>query len=591
MTRLVFDIETNDLPPNVKKIWCIVAKDLDTKHVYTFGPETIEQGVSFLQRADYLVGHNIIGFDIPVIEELMDVKLGREGVSIVDTHALSRLFNPTRDGGHSLAAWGSRLGTAKIKFEEFGRYSGEMLEYCIRDVELNEKVYHELRKEGKGFSKESVALENGVSRILYGQRKNGFLFDHISAEILKARLEERMEDIKREVQAIFKPRVTEVKLYAQFTKTGTLAKIAKTLEDKGVRLTDEEYQELSGFTHRPISRYMIAEFNLSSRPQISERLQELGWKPDKFTPNGRPTVDEQVLLGIEEIPVAGLIAEYMLLQKRVAQIGGKKGWLEYVQDDGRVHGSVISNGTITGRMTHQQPNMAQVPSVSSPYGKECRSCWIVPPGHKLVGVDASQLELRMLAHYMKDENYINEIVNGDIHSTNQKIAGLQSRDQAKTFIYALLYGAGDRKLGTVVGRSPSSGKELRKHFFDNLPSFRSLRERVSAAAQRGFLKGLDGRKIFVRSEHSALNTLLQSAGALVMKQALIILNESIKWHGLSAKYVANVHDEWQIEVIEKDAVRVGELAVDAIKETASVFNLICPLDGEYTIGDNWSETH
>ena len=221
-----------------------------------------------------------------------------------------------------------------------------------------------------------MALENEVSRILYGQRKNGFLFDHISAEILKARLEEKMENIKREVQTIFKPRVSEVKLYAQFTKTGTLAKIAKTLEDKGVRLTDEEYQELSGFTHRPISRYMIAEFNLSSRPQISERLQELGWKPDNFTPNGRPTVDEQVLLGIKEIPVAGLIAEYMLLQKRVAQIGGKKGWLEYVQDDGRVHGSVISNGTITGRMTHQQPNMAQVPSVSSHYGKECRSCWI-----------------------------------------------------------------------------------------------------------------------------------------------------------------------------------------------------------------------
>ena len=209
----------------------------------------------------------------------------------------------------------------------------------------------------------------------------------------------------------------------------------------------------------------------------------------------------------------------------------------------------------------------------------------------MVGVDASQLELRMLAHYMKDENYINEIVNGDIHSTKQKIAGLQSRDQAKTLIYALLYAAGARKLGTVVGGSAGSGKELRKHFFDNLPSFKSLRERVSTASQRGFLKGLDGRKIFVRSEHSALNTLLQSAGALVMKQALLILDQSIKRNDLDVKYVANVHDEWQIEVPEKDAERVGELAVEAIKETASVFNLICPLDGEYTIGDNWSETH
>ena len=197
-----------------------------------------------------------------------------------------------------------------------------------------------------------------------------------------------------------------------------------------------------------VVRSEVIPFNLGSRKQIGEYLQEFGWKPRKFTPTGQPIVDEGTLKTIKDIPQAQLIADYLLYQKRIAQIDS---WFDKVQDDSRVHGFVISNGTITGRMTHREPNMAQVPSINSPFGKECRSCWIVPDGYKLVGIDASGLELRMLAHYMNDEDYINEIINGDIHTTNQKLAGLESRTQAKTFIYALIYGAGDAKLGTVVG--------------------------------------------------------------------------------------------------------------------------------------------
>jgi len=410
--------------------------------------------------------------------------------------------------------------------------------------------------------------------------------------LLNAELQEKMRAAEIEVHKVFKPKVSEVKLYAQFTKTGALAKTAKTIDDVGVRLTEEEYKDLAtkvaASDARPISRYMVAEFNLGSRQQIGEYLQDFGWKPTKFTPHGRPQVDEPILLGIKGIPEAELIAEYILLQKRVAMISGDRGWLHHVRDDGRVHGGVRSNGTITGRMTHQAPNMAQVPNLGSLYGKECRECWTAPTGYKLVGVDASQLELRMLAHYMKDKEYINEIVNGDIHSANQRIAGLESRNQAKTFIYALLYGAGDRKLGSVVGGSASSGKALRRHFFDNLPAFRTLRDKVTRAAARGFLKGLDGRKIFVRSEHAALNTLLQSAGALVMKQALVLYDQGLT---CDAAFVANVHDEWQLEAHESCAKEVGELGVECIRKAGEVFELVCPLDGEYKIGGNWSETH
>ena len=242
-------------------------------------------------------------------------------------------------------------------------------------------------------------------------------------------------------------------------------------------------------------------------------------------------------------------------------------------------------------MTHRNPNMAQVPAVYSPYGKECRACWTVEEGNVLLGVDASGLEIRMLAHYMNDEEYTNEIINGDIHTSNQKLAQLESRDKAKTFIYALMYGAGDEKLGTVVGGTTADGKRARQYFFDNKPSFKSLRDRVQRASAKGYLKGLDGRKLYIRNAHSALNTLLQGAGAIIMKQGLVLLDNVLKLNAVEYKFVANIHDEWQIEVPKDKADFIGEFAVKSIVKAGEHFKLRCPLDGEYKIGDNWSETH
>ena len=465
-------------------------------------------------------------------------------------------MNPSRENGHSLAAWAISLGTEKIDFKDFdGGWSQEMQDYCIRDVEVLEKVYNALLKEKdqNGFSQDSIELEHQVAIIIAKQERNGFKFDLPAAMVLLAGLKDKMVSIETSLQSIFPPIVTE-----------------RTSEKTGKRLKDD-----------------VEVFNPGSRQQIAKRLQEKGWKPTKKTEKGQVIVDESTLAGVD-IPEARAIAEYLLIQKRVAMV---ESWIESVSDDNRIHGKVITNGAVTGRMTHSTPNMAQVPSVGSEYGPECRSLFIVEKGYKLVGCDAASLELRMLAHYMKDEQYAREIVEGDIHTKNQTAAGLETRAQAKTFIYALLYGAGPAKIGKIVGGSAAHGQKLIDTFLRNTPSLKRLRDKVEKLSVQGSLPGLDGRRLFIRSSHAALNTLLQGAGAIVMKQALVLLDEQLRRYKLDAKFVVNVHDEFQLEVKEEHAQRVGELAVDSIKKSGVVLGLRCPLDGEYKIGNNWSDTH
>jgi len=584
--NLVFDIEANGLDPD--KLFCLVAYNVDTQETYKFGLSSLDRGLKLLANADKLIGHNILGYDIPAIKKVAGIDLYDK--KIVDTLVLSRLFKPTREGGHGLESWGYRLDYIKGDYgkqeDAWDFYSPEMLDYCERDVLLNYKVYEFLKTESKGFSSKSVVLEHNVAKIINQQRSNGFLLDEKHATILVSNLQGKINETQDKVRETFKPRVTTLKLSPKYTKAGKIAKTASDEEGNGVRLNDEEY--IAFLNGKEVTRSKIDQFNLGSRKQIGEYLIDFGWNPKKFTPTGQPIVDESTLSKVKNIPEAALICEFLTLQKRIAQVSS---WIDEMEGDSRVRGYVNSNGAVTSRMTHSRPNMAQIVSSYSPYGKECRACWTVPEGYKLVGIDASQLELRMLAHYMDNEDYINEILNGDIHTANQNLAGLESRSQAKTFIYALLYGAGDAKLGKVVGRGREAGKRLRESFFSSLPSFEALKNRVSREASKGYLKALDGRKLFVRSEHAALNTLLQGAGALVMKQALIILDKYINDKGLDAKFVANVHDEWQLEVREDQAELVGELGVRSIKETTCSLELKCPLDGEYNVGRNWAETH
>ena len=572
--KLIFDIETDDL--DATKVWCIVAKELNGKS-YRFTPDKIEEGIKLLQDADTLIGHNIIGFDLPVLGNLYNFKYKGK---IIDTLVMSRLYNPVRENGHSLKTWGYRLGIPKQEQPEFESYTPAMLNYCEQDVILNEAVYKYLLDEGTGFSKQSFDLEQKTASIMREQEKTGFYFNSKQAMTLLAELNQNKADVEDEVQKTFKPKWVEDKMVLPYTnKNGELSK-------RG--LTDDEYENIliSG-NREPFMRRKLVDFNLGSRKQIGEYLIDFGWQPEKFTPTGQPIVDEGTLKKITHIKEAKLIADYLLYQKRIAQVSS---WIDELKDD-RVHGRVIPNGTITGRMTHRNPNMAQVPNLGSPYGKECRACWTVPEGYKLVGIDASGLELRMLAHYMNDADYIEEVVNGDIHSTNQELAGLKTRDQAKTFIYALVYGAGDFKIGKIINGDIKKGKALRERFFRNLPALKKLRDRVQQASNRGFLKGIDGRKIYVRSPHASLNTLLQGCGAIVMKQAMVNLHELIKLNTVDAQFVANIHDEWQLQVKESQADYIGRLGVESIEKVTEQFNMRCDLTGQYKIGGNWSETH
>lgn len=297
---------------------------------------------------------------------------------------------------------------------------------------------------------------------------------------------------------------------------------------------------------------------------------------------------------IELKEAAELIKEYLMLNKRISQI---ESWLEAVGKDGRVHGKVITNGAVTGRMTHSSPNMAQIPNSSSIYGPECRECWSAEDGNVLVGCDASGLELRMLAHYMKDEDYVRTVTEGnskdgtDVHTVNQRAAGLSTRDNAKTFIYAFLYGAGDAKIGSIVGGTAKVGKELKSKFLDQTPSLRKLIERVGKQAAKGWVPGLDGRRIWVRSEHAALNSLLQGAGAVVMKKALVLAYDRLKKEKVWFKLVASVHDEYQFETKPELADTLGKIVKESIIDAGKQFNLRCPLDGEYKAGKSWRETH
>jgi len=574
MARLIFDIETNGLAPTV--VWCIVTKDVDTGSVVTYLEGQWSEFNKAITQATEVIGHNIIGYDIPACERLL--KTDFSTVKITDTLVMSRLANPQREA-HSLGHWGEKLGYPKGNYSDWTQYTPEMVEYCTQDVTVNEQVYKALIKELDGFSSDSLELEHGVQRIIQEQVRNGWLLDTPKARDLVAELQEKSYEFEEVVQQVFLPLPTYIKeIVPKLKKDGTYSIV-------GLKFLGERWEEVGG----PFSRIDWPVFNLASRQQIGRYLKHFGWKPKTFTETGHPIVSEDVLKNVKGIPEAELIASYLLVGKRIAQV---RSWLEATDDTtGRVHGYVNTNGAVTGRMTHSKPNLAQVPSSSSLYGPECRACWIVNSGYKLCGIDASGLELRMLAHYMNDSAYTDTILNGDIHTANMLAAGLETRSQSKTFIYAYLYGAGDEKIGSIAGGGRAMGKRLKDSFLRATPALATLKDNVAVSAGKGYVTGLDGRKVFIRSEHAALNSLLQSAGAIIMKQALIILDKYAKLWKLDYRFVGNVHDEFQVEVREDQAHRFGGLAASCIEAAGIHFKLRCPLAGEFNVGDSWAETH
>jgi DNA polymerase I-like protein with 3'-5' exonuclease and polymerase domains len=547
----------------------VVTKDIDTGEVNVW--KAADSLVEYLKGVTLIVAHNGIGFDFSILNRLWNTKIRLN--QVFDTLIASRLLDPSVENGHSLDAWGNRMGTIKkVDYKRIWEwlmdkreeYKGEcfniphmaLLEYyCIRDVEVTCNLYTHLNDEltKKDFSQESLALEHKVAAIIEEQTRHGFKLDQVYTTCLLADIKGKMAGIYEQMQERWPPTVTP-----RFHKTS-----GKPIKD------------------------CIDTFNPGSRKQIGEKLMELGWKPKVFTEKGQAIVDESVLAKVP-LPEAQLIATYLMLQKRVAQI---ESWLESVGKDGRVHGKVITNGAVSGRATHSSPNMAQIPATRSEYGKECRSCWTVEEGNVLVGTDLSGIELRCFAHYLNDTEYSNEVVNGDVHTRNQKAFGVATRDLAKTVLYATLYGASPGKVGTIIGGSEKQGRKIIDNFQRNVPAYATLKKKVSKFAAKGWIPGLDGRRLQIRSEHSALNTLLQSAGAIIAKQWIVCFHKELTAKKIPFKLVAWVHDEVQIEVPEKYGTMVGEIVVKAAADAGEILKFRCPVGAEFKTGKNWYDCH
>lgn len=638
MRRIGFDLETDGFLDVLTVIHVITVIDLDTKALgyYSDIPlltpiaprlGTIAEGLRALSEADLLFGHNVIKFDIPAIRKLFP-QWSPKGV-VRDTLVMASVCWPADKlkemqtkrfnlgkfpgnliGSFTLEAFGYALGEYKGDYTgEWHTFTPEMLEYGLQDPVVTEKLWTRLAKEA--WSEESYELEHDVAWIIARQERRGFAFNKEKAARLLARLTAHRAELEGALKEAFPPITIRTPIIPKVNRPD-LGYV------KGV------------LTHK----VRIEEFNPGSRVQIERRLKaKYQWVPTVLTKSGRAKLDEETFKHLAW-PEAPLLSEFLLVEKVLGYLSnGNEAWLLHLKENGRIHGRVKSNGAITGRMTHSSPNCANVPGIEkddndeilmgSPggYGFECRDCFEAGEGYVLVGCDASALELRNLAHFMHlhDGGAYSEVVlhgkksdGTEIHSVNSR-ALETTRGKAKTWFYAWAYGGGDEKLGTILGvtgpktinartgepedkAAKKAGKASKAKFVAALPAIGKVIQAVkSAVKQRGFLIGLDKRKLYVRSDHSALNTLLQSAGALIMKKALVILDASLQSAGLvpgeDYEFVGNIHDEWQIEVRPRHVETVKRLGVASIRSAGEFYKWRCPLDGEAKEGRTWADTH
>lgn len=632
MKRLLFDIETNGFLEAMDTVHSLVIRDLDSKEQLSCTDSDpnapgIIHGLDVLAKAESIYGHNIIGFDLPAIQKVYPrwKWTGR----IVDTLVLSRTrfahlkeqdFERTRAhklpsqyiGLHSLEAWGYRLGLLKDDYkdwcvrngidEPFAKWRQEMQDYCDQDVDVNVQLIHRLRRAG-ALSRDIIDMEHAVAWYLTQQERNGWPFDFEGAVRLQGELASKREELGR-----------------------GLVKVFGSWVEKGKGFTPKANNSRHGYVKgAACTKLKLKEFNPASRQHIANRLTTLyGWAPEEFTPGGQAKVDESTLKGLD-FPEAPLLVEYLTIDKRLGQLAeGKQAWMAKMADD-RIEGGTLtgmmhihhacSNVTITHRHRHSHPNVAQVPSIEAPYGRQCRALWRVPPGWKLLGADAAGLEARCLAHYMAkwdDGEYGRILLSGskeegtDVHSVNSRILGIprDGADSAKTWYYAYLYGAGDEKLGSIQKPTANpdaqkrAGKQLRTKFESGLPALGNLVDGVKAKAKtHGYVQLIDGRRAYCRSPHSALNTLLQGTGSIICKKWIQLfsarLTERFGPQGWKGKWAALgwIHDEVQIAVRPEIAEEAAQIIVQSIRDVADIFKLRIPLDGDYSVGEAWHETH
>lgn len=625
MLRYISDTEANGFLEDATRIHCAVLVNIDTGEARGFRPHEIEEYLDELSKADEVWGHNWIKYDGPLIRKLHPTaKLPRfEG----DTMVLARLVHPdikatdfTRAklwreyseheaeqaeriandltpipwrkpkpnpfpakliGSYSLEAWGYRLGVHKGEYTlGFDQFNETMFDYMMQDGVVTLELYKRLMAHEP--SAQSVELEHRIARLCFQIETNGFPFDVASAVALHGRLVDERERLRVELLNLFPSWKVRLPDFIPKVNNKTRGYV------KGV----------------PVERWQTFEFNPASRDHIADRLKaKYGWKPTEFTDNGKAVVDDDVLSALP-YPEAQKLARFFLLEKRIGQLAdGNQAWLKVVQN-GKIHARYTPNGTVTGRSTHSHPNISQVPRVSSEFGRDCRALFHVPPGWVQLGADQQGLELRCLASDLSGlagdgGNYANVVTQGDVHTTNQNAAGLTTRDAAKTFIYAFLYGAGDEKIGSIVGKGRAAGKLLKETFLTRTPGLDKLLKIVKNAAKRGFIKGIDGRKVPIRSDHAALNMRLQNAGAVLCKQWGCDWDDALKAaglrHGWDGDYVflSWSHDEYQLAVRDDPALieQVRQIGIETGRNAGRPFNFQCPLDVDVKVGRNWAECH
>jgi len=581
--RLVFDIETDGLVAT--KVHCIVIKEMGTGYVQTYAGDSLLWGVHRLAVADELIGHNIISFDIPSLQRCFP-EFAPKG-KITDTLVLSRLIRadlknedfeanwsdvqllPKRlYGSHSLGAWGMRIGLFKGDYDGgWETLSQDMLDYCVQDVEVNHALLLHLNPDA--YSQEAIDLAHRLATLCDQIGNYGWTFDMSKAVELYAELSERRGAIEANLQDLFEP----WEIHEEFIPKVNNKKLGYT---KG----------------EPFTKVKVIQFNPNSRRHIERCLRaKYNWQPKLMTAQGHAQIDESVLAGLQ-YPEAQKLAEFFMVQKRIGQLAeGKQAWMK-LQKNRKLTHQIVAQGTVTGRAAHRNCNLGQVPATRLPYGSQCRELFTTQPGYKLLGADLSGLELRCLAYYLDDANYTREVLEGDIHSVNQEAAGLPDRDSSKRFIYAYLYGAGASKIGEVVGGGLKEGKQLLANFNERMPALGRLRRAAEKAAERGYVKGLDGRHIKIRSQHKALNSLLQGAGATISAQWLLNIQQAITEAELDANIMAWVHDEVQIQIREKDAQHVGDIARRAAQAAGEKwFQGKIPIEAEWKLGQTWADTH
>jgi len=599
-TFLVFDLESDGLYDEVTVVHCIVIYDITKQKTFTYGPESIADALNHLATADVLVGHNIIFYDLPVLEKLHDFKFNKQ---TIDTLVCSRLIWPKEvlngiddeyypqvpgglKGSPSLKAWGYRLSDYKIEFKDFSQYSEEMAAYCRQDVNVTYKLCEKICKQNYALS--ALELEHRFAWCINKQIKAGIPFDTDAALDLVDKLRTKQKELEEKLKEVFPPIVHQETFIPKVNN-------AKRGYVKG----------------QPFVKTRVEEFNPGSRQQIADRLkQKYNWKPERTTEKGNPILDDDVLEKLP-YPEAKLLAEYMLIKKRLGQIAdGNNAWLKLVNNNtGRMHGDLITNGCITGRCAHRNPNMGQVPASYSPYGKECRSLFHAPQGWSLIGIDAKALELRCLAGYLArfgDTNYAKVVIDpeADIHTYNQEMFGVATRDISKRLLYGLLYGAGSLKAGTIIDSNEKDEAVLRKlgsnainSFMRGVPALQKLKDGIDKKiTERNHLLGLDRRVLHCRSAFKGLNVLLQSAGAIIMKQVVINIHDNIEKnlglvHGKDWEQMLMVHDEVQLACKPEYIEQIKEQALISFVQAGEYFDFACPIEGDAKVGFTWEETH